>query len=109
MHHALKRIQFLSPSTTTELYLSQTIELLHLLSKSNVTGSNYFKFIIWYMWNLMLWVKPYVVDAPSLKVVQGQAGRSSEQRGLEKGVLVHGRSWNMIFKVPSNPGHSMIL
>ena len=51
------------------------------------------------------------VAAPSLGSVQGQVGWSSEQPGLVEDVPAHGRGgWNyMIFKVPSNPHHSMIL
>jgi len=43
--------------------------------------------------------------------VQGQVGWSSEHPGLVEGVPAHGRGvWNqMIFKVPSNPNHSVIL
>ena len=43
--------------------------------------------------------------------VQGQVGRGFEHPGLVKGVPSHGRGgWDwMIFKVPSNPNHSMIL
>jgi len=43
--------------------------------------------------------------------VQGQVRWGFEQPGLVEGVPAHGRGgWNsMIFKVPSNPNHSMIL
>ena len=43
--------------------------------------------------------------------VQGQVGWSSEQPGLVEDVPAQGKEgWNrMIFKVPSNPNHSMIL
>ena len=49
------------------------------------------------------------VAAPSL--AQGQVAWSSEHPGLVEGVPAHDRGgWNhMIFKVPSNPNHSMIL
>jgi len=42
---------------------------------------------------------------------QGQVGRIFEQPGLVEGVPAPGRgAWNkMIFEVPSNPSHSMIL
>jgi len=40
--------------------------------------------------------------------IQGQVGWGSEQPGLVEGVPAQG-GWNqMIFKVPSNPNHSMI-
>lgn len=42
--------------------------------------------------------------------VQGQAGWCSEPPDPRVGPLGHGRGWNQaIFRIPSNPGHSMAL
>ena len=42
--------------------------------------------------------------------VQGQVGWGPEQPDLVGGSLVHGKGWNqMIFKVPSDTSHDMIL
>jgi len=48
---------------------------------------------------------------PLPRSVQGQVGWSSEQPGLAEDVPARGRrGWNqMIFTVPSNPNHSLIL
>ena len=50
-----------------------------------------------------------VVDAPTLESIQGQAGWSCEQPGLEGGVPTYSRGLKLILNVFPKPNHSMIL